>query len=283
MKLYTFLNNKLNKIKEETNNKNNKYNQKSLALLSSVIEENNKIKNKFNKSKTKKKESEIKLDKENANEKDGKEENNSNNEKISRNKINLKDKNKDKNKNMKKNSFKSNKKTDNNVYNSPSLEKKQSKDSNKIQPKEKEKEKDKNNKKLSKYPSSVRELSPKNNASNIFISNLHQQKKNDNLWSNRSFNKFNEKSKSSIESVRKAQNHHGTISEKKKSKHIFISMNQKNKYKNQSDLIEIYNDLLMKNKSNADTLNIFDDDNNEQISKDKLNTRVINLNNLLEI
>ena len=281
MKLYTFLNNKLNKIKEETNNKNNKYNQKSLALLSSVIEENNKIKNKFNKSKTKKKESEIKLDKENANEKDGKEENNSNNEKISRNKINLKDKNK----NMKKNSFKSNKKTDNNAYNFPSLEKKQSKDINKIQPKEKEKEKekDKNNKKLSKYPSSVRELSPKNNASNIFISNLHQQKKNDNLWSNRSFNKFNEKSKSSIESVRKAQNHHGTISEKKKSKHIFISMNQKNKYKNQSDLIEIYNDLLMKNKSNADTLNIFDDDNNEQISKDKLNTRVINLNNLLEI
>ena len=54
MKLYTFLNNNLNKIKEAIN-KNNKYNQKSLALLSSVIEEKNKIKNKFNKSKTRKK------------------------------------------------------------------------------------------------------------------------------------------------------------------------------------------------------------------------------------
>jgi hypothetical protein len=269
MKLYTFLNNKLNKIKEEANNKNNKYNQKSLSLLSSVIEENNKIKNKSNKSKSKQKESEGKQDKENGNEKDETEENNSNNEKITRNKNNLKNKNK----NVKQNSFKS-----------PSLEKKQSKDSNKIQPKEKVKK----NKKLSKYPSSFGELSPKNNANNIFISNLPQQKKNDTLWSNRSFNKFNEKLKSPIDSARKAQNHHGTNSEKKKSKHIFLSMNQRKKYKNQADLIENYNDpnitdLLMKSKANYDTLNIFDDGNNEQISKDKLNTRVINLNNLLEI
>ena len=269
MKLYTFLNNKLNKIKEEANNKNNKYNQKSLSLLSSVIEENNKIKNKSNKSKSKQKESEGKQDKENGNEKDETEENNSNNEKITRNKNILKNKNK----NVKQNSFKS-----------PSLEKKQSKDSNKIQPKEKVKK----NKKLSKYPSSFGELSPKNNANNIFISNLPQQKKNDTLWSNRSFNKFNEKLKSPIDSARKAQNHHGTNSEKKKSKHIFLSMNQRKKYKNQADLIENYNDpnitdLLMKSKANYDTLNIFDDGNNEQISKDKLNTRVINLNNLLEI
>ena len=119
MKLYTFLNNNLNKIKEEAINKNNNYNQKSLALLSSVIEEKNKIKNKFNKSKTKKKESEINIDKENVNEKDGKEENYSKNEKLTRNKKNLKDKNK----NMKQNSFKSKQKTDNNIYNSPSLEK----------------------------------------------------------------------------------------------------------------------------------------------------------------
>lgn len=274
MKLYTFLNNKLNKIKEEANNKNNKYNQKSLALLSSVIEENNKIKNKFNKSKIKQKESEIKLNKENGNEKNEEEENSNNN------KNNLKN-----NKNVKENSFKLKQKTDNNsnTYKSPNLEKKQSKDSNKIQAKEK----DKNSKKLSKYPSSYGELSPKNNSNNIFISNLPQQKKNETLWSNRSFNKFNEKLKSPIESARKAQNH-GTISEKKKSKHAFISINQRKKYKNQADLIENYNDpniidLLMKNKTNYDTLNIFDDDNNEQISKDKLNTRVINLNNLLEI
>ena len=281
MKLYTFLNNKLNKIKEEANNKNNKYNQKSLALLSSVIEENNKIKNKFNKSKTKQKESEIKLDKdkENGNEKDTTDENNSNNEKLTRNKNNQKNKNK----NIKQNSFKPKQKTDNN-YNSPSLEKRQSKDSNKI----KQKEKDKNSKKLSKYPSSYGEFSPKNNANNIFIANLPQQKKNDTLWSNRSFNKINEKLKSPIDSARKAQNHHGTISEKKKSKHVFLSINQRKKYKDQADLIENYNDpnitdLLMKNKANYNILNIFDDDSNEQISKDKLNTRVINLNNLLEI
>ena len=71
MKLYIFLNSKLNKIKEEAKNKNNKNNQKSLALLSSAFEENNKIKNKFSKSKDKQKESDIKLDKENGNEKDG--------------------------------------------------------------------------------------------------------------------------------------------------------------------------------------------------------------------
>ena len=285
MKLYTFLNNKLIKIKEEANNKNKKYNQKSLALLSSVIEENNKIKNKFNKSKIKQKESEIKINKENGNEKDANEENNSNNENLTRNKNNQK------NKNIKQNSFKSKQKTDNksnNIYKSPSLEKKQSKDSNKIQTKEKEKEKEKNSKKLNKYPSSFGELSQKNNANNIFISNLPQQKKNDTLWSNRSFNKINEKLKSPKDSARKTKNHRATISENKKSKHIFLSINQRKKYKDQADLIENYNDpnitdLLMKNKTNYNTLNIFDDDNNEQISKDKLNTRVINLNNLLEI
>ena len=280
LKLYNFLNSKLNKIKEEANNKNNKYNQKSLALLSTVFEENNKIKNKFSKSKTRQKESEIKLDKENGNEKDGIEENN-NNEKLAINKNTLKTKNR----NMKQNSFKSKQKSDTNskIYNSSSLEQKQSKDSNKIHPKEKE---NKNSKKLSKYPSSYGELSPKNNANNIFISNLPQHKKNDTLWSNRSFNKFNEKLKSPIDSARKAQ--HSAISEKKNSKHTFLSNNQRKKYKNQADLIGNYNDpnitdLLMKNKTNYDTLNIFDDDNNEQISKDKLNTRIINLNNLLEI
>jgi len=284
MKLYTFLNNKLNKIKEEANNKNNKYNKKSLALLTSIIEENNKIKNKSKKSKSKQKESEIKLDKENGNKKEETEENNSNNEKLTRNKNNLNNKNK----NMKQNSFKSKQKSDinSNTYNSPSLEKKKSKDSNKIQPKEKEKE-NKNSKKLSKYPSSYGELSPKSNANNLFISNLPQHKKNDTLMSNRSFNKFNEKLKSPIDSAKKAKNHRETISEKK-SKHAFLSINQRKKYKNQADLIENYNDqnitdLLMKNKTNYDTLNIFDDDNNEQIYKDKLNTRVINLNNLLEI
>ena len=39
----------------------------------------------------------------------------------------------------------------------------------------------------------------------------------------------------------------------------------------------------MKSKANYDTLNIFDDENNDQISKDKLNTIIINLNNLFEI
>ena len=145
----------------------------------------------------------------------------------------------------------------------------------------------KNSKKLSKYPSSNGELSPKNNANNIFISNLTQHKKNDTLCSNRSFNKFNEKLKSPINSARKAQ--HSAISEKKNSKHTFLTNNnQRKKYKNQADLIGNYNDpnitdLLMKSKANYDTLNIFDDENNDQISKDKLNTIIINLNNLFEI
>ncbi len=48
LELYKFLNNKLNKIKDEINSKNNKYNQNSFLLLLKIIEENDKIKNKCN-------------------------------------------------------------------------------------------------------------------------------------------------------------------------------------------------------------------------------------------
>ena len=39
----------------------------------------------------------------------------------------------------------------------------------------------------------------------------------------------------------------------------------------------------MKNKTTISTINLFDDDYNEQIEKEKLNIRIINLNNLLDI
>ena len=55
-----------------------------------------------------------------------------------------------------------------------------------------------------------------------------------------------------------------------------------------ADLIEFYDEpsavnTILKNKSEIDTLNIFDDQNNDIIIKEKMNTRIINLTNLLEI
>ena len=124
----------------------------------------------------------------------------------------------------------------------------------------------------------------------MFISNLakNYKNRNENYWMNRSFKNFSDRLKSPMLSCRKTQNR-TTYSEYKRIKRrSFYSFNKSQKYSKQVILIENYKDtnisnLLMKNKSNFDTLNIFDDDYNEQIYKDKLNTRFLNLNNLLEI
>ena len=61
-----------------------------------------------------------------------------------------------------------------------------------------------------------------------------------------------------------------------------------NKIMKQDELYGFYDDknlvnLLLKSKSEFNALNIFDDQNNDIIIKEKINTRILNLNNLLEI
>ena len=68
---------------------------------------------------------------------------------------------------------------------------------------------------------------------------------------------------------------------------INININT-NKIKKQDELYGFYDDknlvnLLLKSKSEFNALNIFDDQNNDIIIKEKINTRILNLNNLLEI
>ena len=63
---------------------------------------------------------------------------------------------------------------------------------------------------------------------------------------------------------------------------------KKYNYSKRADLIEFYDDpfilnLLIKSRSEYDSLNIFDDENNDIIIKSKLNSKKINLNNLLDI
>ena len=257
LELYSFLNNKLNKIKEEMNNKYIKYNQKSFKLFQSIIEENDKIKNKCNKLLNKKKEKINSIDKENELKKESMKDyiKKNNNKKTSRNQI--------------KNNFNQEKKNyskENNSYNS----------NNKNQKKEKL---------LNKFPSAIGE---KITNKNIFSANTKQynKKPNETLWSNKSFNKFNENLKSPINSANKSQNR--TLISEKSQQRSLSKNNQKKKYKNQAILIENYHDpsissLLMKNKTTISTINLFDDDYNEQIEKEKLNIRIINLNNLLDI
>ena len=68
---------------------------------------------------------------------------------------------------------------------------------------------------------------------------------------------------------------------------INININT-NKIMKQDELYGFYDDknlvnLLLKSKSEFNALNIFDDQNNDIIIKEKINTRILNLNNLLEI
>ena len=61
-----------------------------------------------------------------------------------------------------------------------------------------------------------------------------------------------------------------------------------NKIMKQDELYGFYDDknlvnLLLKSKSEFNALNIFDDQNNDIIIKEKINTRILNLNNLLDI
>ena len=68
---------------------------------------------------------------------------------------------------------------------------------------------------------------------------------------------------------------------------INININT-NKIMKQDELYGFYDDknlvnLLLKSKSEFNALNIFDDQNNDIIIKEKINTRILNLTNLLEI
>ena len=104
---------------------------------------------------------------------------------------------------------------------------------------------------------------------------------------NSSFNKSpkkNEKYKSPKSSFKRAKNKMA-YSEAKSEKY---NVNKINKFKKQDDLIEFYDEknlynLLAKTRSEFNTLNIFDDQNNDVIIKGKMNTRILNLNNLLDI
>ena len=67
-----------------------------------------------------------------------------------------------------------------------------------------------------------------------------------------------------------------------------LSSKKANNFTKINDLIEYYDEpsainLIIKSKSEIDTLNIFDDQNNDIIIKEKMNTRIINLTNLLDI
>ena len=103
---------------------------------------------------------------------------------------------------------------------------------------------------------------------------------------NSSFNKSpkKEKYKSPKSSFKRAKNKMA-YSEAKSEKY---NVNKINKFKKQDDLIEFYDEknlynLLAKTRSEFNTLNIFDDQNNDVIIKGKMNTRILNLNNLLDI
>ena len=104
---------------------------------------------------------------------------------------------------------------------------------------------------------------------------------------NSSFNKSpkkNEKYKSPKSSFKRAKNKMA-YSEAKSEKY---NINKINKFKKQDDFIEFYDEknlynLLAKTRSEFNTLNIFDDQNNDLIIKGKMNTRILNLNNLLDI
>ena len=269
MELYRFLFEKLNKIKEEVNSKNNNYNQNSTMILLNVMEENEKIKNKLN----------IILDSQKQESKNKITKNNSKNIKPIKNKNNLQN-------SVNNNKLSKNKKQNPEFKNAYSYYKQENKSYNK-----EKKINNKNNKKLfnKKFHSPANEQIQKES---MFISRMNGNNPNKNNnefnWMNRSYNKILERKKSPIDSNTKSQNRTIFSESKRTPRRSIYSNNKIKKYSKQVILIENYNDpnitnLLIKNKSDIDTLNIFDDESNEQISKDKLNIRIINLNNLLEI
>ena len=267
LELYKSLFNKMNKIKNEMNNKNikNKYNQNSMKLLLNAIEENEKIKITCNKLlslqyESYDKDKSSKNTNKNTNTNTNTNTNINNNIKSSKNSVNS-NKNKNNN-NQNKNSFK--------FYN-------QKNNNNKIL----QNSKNINN----KLPLS----SDENSNKNMFISNLNDTNKNsiEFIKKNRSFNNINDRA-SSINSGGKSQNRSVHSENKRTIKRPIYSNNKVKKYSKQANLIENYKNpnitkLLIKEKSTFDTLNIFDDECNDIIYKDKLNIRIINLNNLLEI
>ena len=257
IELYKLLFNKLNKIKNVIHS--NKYNHNSIQLLRYILEQNEKIKNKCNKLLLLNPQCES-YDKTNANTY-----NNTNNIRSSKSSIN--------NNYQKKNSFKYN-------YQQKHKSLKEDKNnSNKSIQKS-------NNKKISnKYPLQFDE---QNSKKNIYTPKANKTKKNSNeiLKKNKSYNKSN-KLKFPIHSGRKSLNHSSYSENKNALSRNYYSNKNFKKYSKQVSLIENYKDqniknLLIKQKPIFD-LNIFDDDNNDLIYKDKLNIRIINLNNLLEI
>ena len=261
MELYLFLFNKLNKIKDEMNNKKSEFNKDSEMILYNIIEENEKIKNKLNA---------ILLNRQNNSANNAKKNNlkNNSNNNIKNDQI--------------KNKYKSNNKN-NNFFNQENISQKKEKNTkNKIN---NNKNPNKNifNKKFNS--NSIEQNSKTNN--NMFISKLNQnnRKSNESSLMNRSFNKYSDR----IKSPNKKIQNRTTYSDNKKSPtKSFYSNNKIKKYSKQVNLIENCDapnikNLLMKNKSAFDTLNIFDDEYNDLIYKDKLNSRILNINNLLEI
>ena len=113
-----------------------------------------------------------------------------------------------------------------------------------------------------------------------------KDKKSKDKLTNSSFNKSEnrEKYKSPKSSFKRATNKIN-YNEAKTEKY---SNNKIKKILKQNELNEFYDDknlynLLLKTKSQFNTLNIFDDQNNDIILKEKMNARILNLNNLLDI
>ena len=113
-----------------------------------------------------------------------------------------------------------------------------------------------------------------------------KDKKSEDKLTNSSFNKSEnrEKYKSPKSSFKRATNKIN-YNEAKTEKY---SNNKIKKILKQNELNEFYDDknlynLLLKTKSQFNTLNIFDDQNNDIILKEKMNARILNLNNLLDI
>ena len=250
LELYKFLDYRLNEIKDKIYSKNSLYNKNSIILLFNVMEENEKIKDKC---------IQILL---NYQYESSEKANNGN-----QNYLFIP---------IPKNEF--------SYYNQKNILKKKENIINNNQ----ETNNNKNKLVLNKFSSSSdNHQSP---TINMFLSNLTKINKNtnENLWVNRSFNTIKANKKSPKYSDRKSQSPTTYTENKRNQVGTFISKKNVKKYTKQINLIENINDpkitkLLIKSKSNFDNLNIFDDDYNEQIYKDKLNIKIINLNILLEI
>ena len=262
MELYMFLHDKLNKIKDEINKSNKGYNQDSAMILYNIMEENEKIKNQLNSILLKQQSKPM--------------------DKTNKNILKSKSNNYLKNNNTK-NKLKSNNKNDNYLNQENISQKKEKNTKNKINSNQKpNKVKQIFNKKLNS--NSIEQNSTTN--TNIFTTNITQNYRNSNETplKNRSFSKYSDRMKASY-SFRKVQNPKTYSESKKCLKHLGKKIK---KYSKQVNLIENYDapiikNLLIKSKPLFNTLNIFDDEYNDQIYKDKLNTRSINLNSLLEI